>query len=127
MARVTIEDCLEVIGNRFELSVLAGFRAKQIARGSLSHMNKDNDKSAVIALREVADHVHERDALQGAYIASLRKNVASQDVLEEETSFVETAAEVETDAVEGEGEESSEDDSTEDAISVENYDFDDDE
>lgn len=127
MARVTIEDCLEVIGNRFELSVLASFRAKQIARGSLSNMNKDNDKSAVIALREIADNVHEKDALQDAYISSLRRNVASQDVLEEETSFVETEAEVATKEAGEEIEEGSEDDSTEDIISVENYDFDDDE
>ena len=127
MARVTIEDCLEVIGNRFELSVLASFRAKQIAQGSLSNMNKDNDKSAVIALREIADNVHEKDALQDAYISSLRRNVASQDVLEEETSFVETAAEVATEEVGADIEEGSEDDSTEDIISVENIDFEDDE
>lgn len=127
MARVTIEDCLEVIGNRFELAVLASFRAKQIARGSLSNMNKDNDKSAVIALREIADNAHELDTLKDSYVTSLRKNIASQDVLEEETSFVEASAEVKTAEVESETEDIVEDEASEDIISVENYDFDDDE
>ena len=128
MARVTIEDCLEVINNRFELSVLASFRAKQIARGSLSNMNKGNDKSAVVSLREIADKAHELEALKDGYVTSLRRNVISQDVLEEETSFVETAAEVKKEEVESDSDgDLSDDTATEDLISIENYNFEDDE
>ena len=124
MARVTVEDCLSVINNRFELSVLSGFRAKQIARGSLSDIDKNNDKCSVVALREIADKHHDVDSLREAYIYSLRKNVESQDVSEEETSFVETEVAV----VKGEKSEVEieEDDDADDIISIENYGFEDD-
>ncbi len=122
MARVTIEDCLKVIGNRFELSVLSSFLAKQIERGSLSHLDKNNDKCAVIALREIADNRHHPESLKESYVYSLRKNVLSQDTLEEETSFVETQKviqEVVADSAD------SSDESIDDIISVESYDFED--
>lgn len=125
MARVTIEDCLAVISNRFELSVLASFRAKQIARGSLSNMNKDNDKSPVIALREIADNCHDLNSLRKSYVYSLRKNVVSEDVLEEETTFVETRPKTISD-IEVEDEDNDED-QDDDIISIERYDFDGDE
>ena len=54
MARVTIENCVEQINNRFELVSLAAQRAKSINRGSPLTVEKDNDKNAVIALREIA-------------------------------------------------------------------------
>lgn len=122
MARVTIEDCLKVIGNRFELSVLSSFLAKQIERGSLSHMDKNSDKCAVVALREIADHRHDPASLREAYTYSLRKNVLSQDILEDEASFVETKKMIEE--VVADTADSSEE-SIDDVISVENYDFED--
>lgn len=125
MARVTVEDCLEVIENRFELAVLGSFRAKQIERGSLSNMDRNNDKCAVIALREIADHRYDVDSLRESYIYSLRKNVLSHDILEENASFVETKVDVAKDS-DSENVAFS-DESMEDVISVENYDFEDDE
>ena len=56
MARVTVEDCISVVKNRFELSVLAGHRAKEVSKGAPVTISKqDNDKNTVIALREIAD------------------------------------------------------------------------
>lgn len=125
MARVTIEDCLRSINNRFELAVLAGFRAKQIEKGSLSNMDKKNDKCAVVALREIADKRHDVDSLRDAYVYGLRKNVLLQDVLEEETSFVETAKDS-MNTMDFENIDASQE-AIEEAISVENLDFEDDE
>ncbi len=55
MARITVEDCVEKIGNRFELVLVATKRARQIARGSTPLVEEENDKSTVLALREIAD------------------------------------------------------------------------
>lgn len=56
MARVTVEDCLEVVGNRFELVMMASKRARQLAKGAQSAIDGDNslDKPTVLALREIA-------------------------------------------------------------------------
>jgi DNA-directed RNA polymerase subunit omega len=55
MARITVEDCVEKIGNRFELVLVATRRARQIARGSTPLVEEENDKATVLALREIAD------------------------------------------------------------------------
>lgn len=55
MARVTVEDCVEVVENRFELVAVASERARKIAAGSPLTIDRDNDKNAVVALREIAD------------------------------------------------------------------------
>lgn len=55
MARVTVEDCIMNIPNRFELVVIAAQRAKQISAGSPLTVDRDNDKDAVVSLREIAD------------------------------------------------------------------------
>ena len=55
MARITVEDCLENVDNRFELVLLAARRARQILTGSDPMVPEDNDKATVIALREIAD------------------------------------------------------------------------
>ncbi len=54
MARITVEDCIEKVSNRFELVLLATKRARQITRGSTPLVEVDNDKPTVIALREMA-------------------------------------------------------------------------
>lgn len=67
MARVTVEDCLRNVKNRFELVILAAKRARQIMRGKTPKVPLDNDKATVIALREIAegytdfDHKHENE------------------------------------------------------------------
>ncbi len=57
MARITVEDCLENVANRFELVLLAARRARQISRGADPLVPEDNDKPTVIALREIADNL----------------------------------------------------------------------
>ena len=54
MARITVEDCIEKVPNRFELVLIATKRARQIWRGAAPMVDEDNDKSTVVALREVA-------------------------------------------------------------------------
>ena len=54
MARITVEDCIEKVGNRFELVLLATKRARQITRGATPLVDMENDKPTVIALREIA-------------------------------------------------------------------------
>lgn len=56
MARITVEDCLKVIPNRFELVLMASKRARQVARGADSLVDLDDDKPTVVALREIAAH-----------------------------------------------------------------------
>jgi len=55
MARVTVEDCIDKVDNRFELVLLAGHRARQISSGQAITVDRDNDKNPVVALREIAD------------------------------------------------------------------------
>lgn len=55
MARVTVEDCIEVIPNRYELVLMAAQRARDIAAGASISISRDNDKNPVVALREIAD------------------------------------------------------------------------
>jgi DNA-directed RNA polymerase subunit omega len=55
MARITVEDCLEVVDNRFELVLMATKRARQLANGAEPLVGTDNDKPTVLALREIAD------------------------------------------------------------------------
>jgi DNA-directed RNA polymerase subunit omega len=55
MARITVEDCLEVVDNRFELVLMATKRARQLEKGAEPAVNPDHDKPSVLALREIAD------------------------------------------------------------------------
>ncbi|MBO9664297.1 DNA-directed RNA polymerase subunit omega [Dokdonella sp.] len=55
MARITVEDCLEVVDNRFELVLMATKRARQLAKGATAAVDAHNDKPTVLALREIAD------------------------------------------------------------------------
>ena len=63
MARVTVEDCVEHIPNRFELVLLAAQRAKQISSGNPLTLDRDNDKDSVVALREIAEQTVPLDHL----------------------------------------------------------------
>ncbi|WP_417242414.1 DNA-directed RNA polymerase subunit omega [Celeribacter sp.] len=64
MARVTVEDCVDKVPNRFELVMLASHRAREIAAGSALTVDRDNDKNPVVALREIADETQSADALR---------------------------------------------------------------
>ncbi|MCV3210388.1 DNA-directed RNA polymerase subunit omega [Mesorhizobium sp. YC-39] len=75
MARVTVEDCIDKVDNRFELVLLAGHRARQISQGAPITVPRDNDKNPVIALREIADETLSPDDLKEDLIHSLQKHV----------------------------------------------------
>lgn len=73
MARVTVEDCILHVPNRFELVVLAGQRAKQIASGTPLTIDRDNDKDAVVSLREIADRTIDLEKIKDDIIQSFCK------------------------------------------------------
>ena len=75
MARVTVEDCIDKVDNRFELVLLAGHRARQISQGAPITIGRDNDKNPVVALREIADETLSPDDLKEDLIHSLQKHV----------------------------------------------------
>jgi DNA-directed RNA polymerase subunit omega len=75
MARVTVEDCVDKVPNRFELVLLAAHRARAIANGSSVTIDPDNDKNPVVALREIAEKTIPPDDLKEGLIHSIQKNV----------------------------------------------------
>lgn len=70
MARVTVEDCVDKVPNRFELVMLAAHRAREIAAGAALSIDRDNDKNPVVALREIADETQGADDLRERMIES---------------------------------------------------------
>ena len=85
MARVTVEDCVERVQNRFSLVLYAAHRARQISGGAPLAVDRDRDKDPVVALREIADTAVESFDLRDGLIASLRE-YRPQAVREEEES-----------------------------------------
>ena len=83
MARVTVEDCILKVPNRFDLVLLAGQRSREIGNGVTLTIARDNDKNPVVALREIAEGTVEIDHLKNSLIQSMQKHV-SQDGPEEE-------------------------------------------
>ena len=70
MARVTVEDCVDKVPNRFELVMLAAHRAREIASGAPITLDRDNDKNPVVALREIAEETQTADSLRERLIES---------------------------------------------------------
>ncbi|MGI9400388.1 MAG: DNA-directed RNA polymerase subunit omega [Rhizobiaceae bacterium] len=87
MARVTVEDCIDKVDNRFELVLLAGHRARQISSGGQITVPRDNDKNPVVALREIAEETLSPEDLKEDLIHSLQKHV---EVDEPEQDIVDT-------------------------------------
>ena len=79
MARVTVEDCIEKVKNRFELIIAASQRAREISNGVQIEVDKDNDKNTVISLREIGDGAITYDDLKERYLKSLQKVVVNND------------------------------------------------
>jgi DNA-directed RNA polymerase subunit omega len=75
MARVTVEDCIDKVENRFDLVLIAAHRARMISSGSPITVDRDNDKNAVVALREIADSTLSPEDLTEDFIHSLQKHV----------------------------------------------------
>jgi DNA-directed RNA polymerase subunit omega len=74
MARVTVEDCIDKIPNRFELVLLAAQRTRELFAGALPTVSRDNDKNPVIALREIAEEAVPVDTLKARFINALKHN-----------------------------------------------------
>ena len=73
MARVTVEDCIQRVPNRFNLVLLSAHRARAISAGASLTVDRDNDKNPVVALREIADDVVDAEELKEALILSLQR------------------------------------------------------
>ena len=89
MARVTVEDCVDKVTNRFELVLFAAHRARGMSAGAELLVDRDNDKNPVVALREIADEKLVPDEVREDLIGSLQKQV---DVDEPEEDVVTPAA-----------------------------------
>lgn len=87
MARVTVEDCILIVPNRFDLVVVAAQRAKQISSGMPLTIDRDNDKDGVVSLREIADKTIDVKLVQEEVINNFQKKSGFDpgDVIEEET------------------------------------------
>jgi len=75
MARVTVEDCVDKVPNRFELVMLAAHRAREIAAGDAITVERDNDKNPVVSLREIADETQSADDLRERMIESQQTQI----------------------------------------------------
>ncbi len=84
MARVTVEDCVEIIPNRFELVLMAAHRARNICAGSPLTVERDNDKTPVVALREIADETLSLEDLRESLIIGLQNVIIDDDIPDEE-------------------------------------------
>ena len=85
MARVTVEDCILKVPNRFDLVMIAAQRARGISSGAALTVERDNDKNPVVALREIAEATVNTGDIEESLIRSLQKNVESDEPAVEET------------------------------------------
>ena len=84
MARVTVEDCIEIIPNRFDLVLLAAHRARNISAGAPLTVERDNDKTPVVALRELAEETLVLDDLRESLVMGLQRVILDDDIPDEE-------------------------------------------
>jgi len=126
MARVTVEDCVVKVPNRFELVLVAAQRAREITAGAPLSLDRDNDKNPVVALREIADETVPLDKLHDSLIRGMQKHVEidePEETVELEPNLFGVAEEalgVPGDDIEEIGEEAAEDEElAEDVLSVE--------
>ncbi|AQS88346.1 DNA-directed RNA polymerase subunit omega [Neoasaia chiangmaiensis NBRC 101099] len=90
MARVTVEDCIEKVPNRFELVLLAAQRARGLSRGEEMTLSRDNDKNPVVALREIAEETVGLDNLREGIVRSLARAPEPEPVDEEVMDLIPT-------------------------------------
>ena len=86
MARVTVEDCVDKVPNRFELVMLASHRAREIASGAPLTIARDNDKNPVVALREIADETQIASVLRERMIESYQTQIEVDEPEEDQMS-----------------------------------------
>jgi DNA-directed RNA polymerase subunit omega len=93
MARVTVEDCIDKVTNRFDLVLLAAQRAREISGGAALTIDRDRDKNPVVALREIADETVLPEELKHDLIASLQKVQVDDDDVADEIGSLQASAE----------------------------------
>lgn len=92
MARVTVEDCVDKVPNRFDLVLLSAQRARQISSGAELTLDRDRDKNPVVALREIAEQTIKPDHLTEALVQSMQRVlVADEDAPDENGSLAASA------------------------------------
>ena len=89
MARVTVEDCIKKIPNRFDLVVAAAQRSREISNGVAIEIERDNDKNPVVSLREIASEAVDAESLQERFIRSMQKNLIKEDISSENDASLE--------------------------------------
>ncbi|MFC5413582.1 DNA-directed RNA polymerase subunit omega [Dongia soli] len=87
MARVTVEDCVLKIPNRFDLVMLAAQRAREILAGAALTVERDNDKNPVVALREIADETVSLDNLSNSLVTGLQRHIENDEPEEDGAGF----------------------------------------
>lgn len=100
MARVTVEDCIDKVENRFDLVLLAAHRARTISSGSPITVDRDNDKNPVVALREIADQTVSPGDLQEELVHSLQKYVEVDEPEPENVPLIGSGGTVDADDTE---------------------------
>ena len=100
MARVTVEDCITVVPSRFDLVVLAAQRAKQISSGMPLTIDRDNDKDAVVSLREIADKTIDVKLVQEELVSNFQKKIGfdPSDRIEDEEDHAHYTLTAQTDS-----------------------------
>ncbi|MGN6376594.1 MAG: DNA-directed RNA polymerase subunit omega [Sphingomonas sp.] len=93
MARVTVEDCVDKIPNRFDLVLLAAQRARQISGGADLTLDRDRDKNPVVALREIAEQTVKPRHLEEALVSGLQKVQVDDDDTPDEVGSLAASAE----------------------------------
>jgi len=93
MARVTVEDCVDKVSNRFDLVLLAAQRARQISSGAELTLDRDRDKNPVVALREIAEETVTPAELQEAVVGSLQRLRVDDDDAPDEIGSLSASAE----------------------------------
>ena len=93
MARVTVEDCIDKVSNRFDLVLLAAERAREISGGADLTVDRDRDKNPVVALREIAEETIRPDHLNEGLVQSLQKVQMDDDDMPEEIGSISRSAE----------------------------------
>jgi DNA-directed RNA polymerase subunit omega len=84
MARVTVEDCVTKIPNRFQLVMMAAQRSRELSVGGELTVDRDDDKNPVVALREIADETIPLDDLENSVIEGLQRNIDVDEIADEE-------------------------------------------
>jgi DNA-directed RNA polymerase subunit omega len=88
MARVTVEDCVEQVSNRFDLVMLAAHRARALGSGAELRVERDRDKNPVVALREIAEQKLDLGSLQESLVKGLQKHIEPDQIEEEVTELM---------------------------------------